>query len=49
MVLTFGLNLEDRFLRAASHYGHRSQEAVELSGQTLLGVQINGLKKANKS
>jgi hypothetical protein len=31
-------------LRADSHYGHPSREAVELSGQTLLRVQRNGLK-----
>jgi hypothetical protein len=35
-------------LRAASHYGRPSREAVGLNGQTLLRVQRNGLKIANK-
>jgi hypothetical protein len=35
-------------LRAASHYGRPSREAVGLSGQTLLRVQRNGLKIANQ-
>ena len=34
-------------LRATSHYGHPSREAVGLNGQTSLRVQINGLKIAN--
>jgi hypothetical protein len=34
-------------LRAASHYGHPSREAVGLSGHTLLRVQRNGLKIVN--
>jgi hypothetical protein len=35
-------------LRAASHYGRPSQEAVGLNGQILLRVQKKGLKIANK-
>jgi hypothetical protein len=34
--------------RAASHYGRPSREAVGLSGQTLLRVERNELKIANK-
>jgi hypothetical protein len=35
-------------LRAGSHYGRPSREAVRLSGQTLLRVQRNELKITNK-
>jgi hypothetical protein len=35
-------------LRAGSDYGRPSREAVRLSGQTLLRVQRNELKIANK-
>jgi hypothetical protein len=35
-------------IRAGSHYGRPSREAVRLSGQTLLRVQRNELKIANK-
>ena len=35
-------------VRVASHYGRPSREAVELNGQTLLRVQRNELKIANK-
>ena len=35
-------------LRGASHYGRPNREAVEVSGQTLLRVQQNGLKIGNK-
>ena len=35
-------------LRAASHYGRPSREAVGLNGQTLSRVQSNGLKIINK-
>jgi hypothetical protein len=35
-------------LRAGSHYGRPSREAMRLSGQTLLRVQRNELKIANK-
>jgi hypothetical protein len=43
-------NKEPRYelVRAASHYGHPSEEDVELSGQTLLRVQRNGLKIAKE-
>jgi hypothetical protein len=43
-------NKEPRYelVRAASHYGHPSQEDVEVSGQTLLRVQRNGLKIAKE-
>jgi hypothetical protein len=34
--------------RAASHYGRPSREVVGLNGQSLLRVQKNGLKIANK-
>jgi hypothetical protein len=37
-----------KVIRAASHYGRSSQEAVGLNDQTLLRVQRNGLKIANK-
>jgi hypothetical protein len=37
-----------RTLRAGSHYGHPNREAERLSGQTLLRVQRNELKIANK-
>ena len=35
-------------IRGASHYGRPNREAVEVSGQTLLRVQQNGLKIGNK-
>ena len=35
-------------LRGASHYGLPNLEAMEVSGQTLLRVQRNGLKIGNK-
>ena len=35
-------------LRATSHYGRPSREAMGLNGQTLLRVQRNGLKITNK-
>ena len=34
--------------RGASHYGRPNREAEEVSGQTLLRVQRNGLKIGNK-
>ena len=34
-------------LRAVSHYGHPSREAMGLNGQTLLREKRNGLKVAN--
>jgi hypothetical protein len=38
----------DDLVRAGSHYGRPSREAVRLSGQTLLRVQRNEPKIANK-
>ena len=35
-------------IRGASHYGRPNREAVEVSGQTLLRIQRNGLKIGNK-
>jgi len=35
-------------VRAATHYGHLNQEAIEVSGQALLKVQRNRLKRDNK-
>jgi hypothetical protein len=31
-----------------THYGYPSQEAMGMNGQTLLRVQLNGLKMGNK-
>ena len=44
-------SLKDQYtkeiFRGASHYGRPNREAVEVSGQTLLRVQRNGLKIGN--
>jgi hypothetical protein len=42
------VSLGDATIRAASHYGHPSREAVGLNGQTLLNLQRVGLKTTNK-
>ena len=43
-----GVDIQRKVLRATSHYGRQTREAMGVSGQTLLRVQRNGMKIGSK-